>query len=97
MPAKAQARAGALPEVVEELLTLHYDPGYARSMERNYRGFAEARPLELPGWDAATLDRYLTNPEQALPHGKMLYDGLADAQQRRVGDHRFGQSGRRRG
>lgn len=34
-------------------------------------------------WDAATLDRYLTNPEQALPHGKMLYDGLADAQQRR--------------
>lgn len=52
---QAQARAGALPEVVEELLTQHYDPGYARSMERNYRGFADAQPLELPGWDAATL------------------------------------------
>lgn len=52
---QAQARAGALPEVVEELLTLHYDPGYARSMERNYAGFTDAQVLALPGWDAAAL------------------------------------------
>lgn len=34
-------------------------------------------------WDSATLDRYLQQPEQVIPQGKMLYDGLADAQARR--------------
>jgi len=27
-------------------------------------------------WDAATLDRYLADPKQAMPNTKMLYDGL---------------------
>lgn len=52
---QARARAGALPEVVEELLLQHYDPGYARSMERNYRGFAQAQALALPDAQPATL------------------------------------------
>ncbi len=52
---QAQARAGALREVVQELLTLHYDPGYSRSMERNYRGFADAQALELADWNPHAL------------------------------------------
>lgn len=30
-------------------------------------------------WDAETLRPYLTRPKQALPGGKMKYDGLPDA------------------
>jgi tRNA 2-selenouridine synthase len=45
-----RARAGERHAVVEELLTLHYDPVYERSMQRNYTQFAEA--LELPLADA---------------------------------------------
>ena len=33
-------------------------------------------------WDAATLDRYLTNPAAAVPHTIMTYGGLKDAQKR---------------
>ncbi|MEY4516155.1 MAG: hypothetical protein RL180_501 [Pseudomonadota bacterium] len=33
-------------------------------------------------WNAATLDAYLAQPEQAVPQGKMFYDGLTDPQQR---------------
>jgi tRNA 2-selenouridine synthase len=52
---QAMARAGALREVVQDLLAEHYDPGYQRSMERNFAGFATALPLDLPDGDAATL------------------------------------------
>jgi tRNA 2-selenouridine synthase len=52
---QAQARAGGLAGVVEDLLTLHYDPGYGRSMAGNYRGFAAAVALDLPDAGAATL------------------------------------------
>ncbi len=46
-----QAHAGELPAVVEELLTLHYDPVYTKSMQRNFAGFASAQVLDVP--DAA--------------------------------------------
>jgi tRNA 2-selenouridine synthase len=52
---QAQARAGRLAPVVEELLTLHYDPNYQRSMQRNFAGFDEARVIELPDAGEATL------------------------------------------
>ena len=35
-------------------------------------------------WDVATLDRYLADPEVALPNGKMLSDPLPDAAERRA-------------
>ncbi len=44
---QAQARSGELRAVVQELLTLHYDPGYRRSTERNYAGFAAAQQVDL--------------------------------------------------
>lgn len=42
---QAQVRAGQLEPVVRELLVKHYDPGYARSTERNFKGFAQARAI----------------------------------------------------
>ena len=38
---QAQVRAGDLSPVVQELLTLHYDPVYLQSMRRNFKGFDE--------------------------------------------------------
>ena len=52
---QAQARAGHLALVVEDLLATHYDPIYQRSMQRNFAGFAAAPTLELPDAAAATL------------------------------------------
>ena len=52
---QALAREGALREVVQELLTDHYDPGYQRSMQRNFSGFAAAQPLELADGAPETL------------------------------------------
>jgi tRNA 2-selenouridine synthase len=42
---QAQVRAGEIEPVVRELLVRHYDPGYASSTERNFRQFAQARPI----------------------------------------------------
>ena len=43
---------GALDELVVELLTQHYDPGYRGSSERNYSGFATAPTLAVDTADA---------------------------------------------
>jgi tRNA 2-selenouridine synthase len=45
------ARAGRTPEVVRELLTLHYDPVYAQSLERNFG--AEGQHLAALAWDGS--------------------------------------------
>ena len=39
------ARAGNIEPVVRELLTLHYDPVYLQSMQRNFRAFGQARSV----------------------------------------------------
>ncbi len=44
---QAAARQGRHAEVFLELMHLHYDPTYLRSMPRNFRGFESARLLEL--------------------------------------------------
>ena len=62
------ARAGDLPAVVEELLTLHYDPVYTRSMQRNFAQFGQALELDLPGGSDVTLAaaaRQITSPPPA--------------------------------
>ena len=40
-------RAGEISEVVQALLLQHYDPTYARSVERNFRGWPQALKAEL--------------------------------------------------
>ncbi|MDQ2780162.1 MAG: tRNA 2-selenouridine(34) synthase MnmH [Pseudomonadota bacterium] len=50
-----RARNGEIASVVQALLTLHYDPIYLRSMQRNFIRFEEAVPLTLADGKAATL------------------------------------------
>lgn len=52
---KAQARAGQWDELVADLLIHHYDPAYARSLERNYALTTEADTLTLPRADTDSL------------------------------------------
>jgi tRNA 2-selenouridine synthase len=42
---QAQVRAGEIEPVVRELLFKHYDPGYASSTARNFKGFAQAQAI----------------------------------------------------
>jgi tRNA 2-selenouridine synthase len=51
-----QARHDELPSVVQELLTLHYDPVYERSMQRNFANFTQWAVLALPDAGAPSLD-----------------------------------------
>jgi tRNA 2-selenouridine synthase len=51
-------RAGQTAHVVKELLLKHYDPSYARSVERNFRGWSQALELELK-------DRHATSVQAA--------------------------------
>ncbi|MHB8947611.1 MAG: tRNA 2-selenouridine(34) synthase MnmH [Rhodoferax sp.] len=40
---QAQVRAGNIASVVQELLSLHYDPSYLQSMQRNFVRYADAK------------------------------------------------------
>ena len=48
---QAQARAGAIREVVRDLLVSHYDPIYRQSMQRNFAGLD--KPLAVVEWDGS--------------------------------------------
>ncbi|MCA0325785.1 MAG: tRNA 2-selenouridine(34) synthase MnmH [Proteobacteria bacterium] len=48
-------RAGQTETVVRELLTLHYDPGYASSTRRNFARFDQALEVALPDRSPKTL------------------------------------------
>ena len=52
---QTEARAGRLAGVVDELLRLHYDPVYERSMQRNFVHFEQATPVLLDDGQPATL------------------------------------------
>jgi tRNA 2-selenouridine synthase len=43
---KAQVRSGHIENVVLELLTQRYDPGYVQSMKRNFAQYAQAQTIE---------------------------------------------------
>lgn len=52
---QAEASSGRISEVVEALLTQHYDPVYLQSMQRNYADFANAPVVAPADGDHATL------------------------------------------
>jgi tRNA 2-selenouridine synthase len=54
---QAKVRAGEVTDVVRELLVNHYDPGYAASIRRNFRHFADARTVTLADRSAAAMAR----------------------------------------
>ncbi len=51
---KALVHAGRSEQVVRELLTLHYDPGYAASIRRNFEHYADARAVRASTRSDAT-------------------------------------------
>lgn len=51
----ALVRAGRIPEVVQALLSQHYDPGYAASIRRNFAQYSRATPLALPDRSTGSL------------------------------------------
>jgi tRNA 2-selenouridine synthase len=48
-------RAGDVETVVRELLSKHYDPGYAASIQRNFRQFGSAQVIELADRSRASM------------------------------------------
>ena len=52
---QAQVRAGDVEPVVRELLLKHYDPGYAASIERNFKQYGSARALVPADRSAAAM------------------------------------------
>jgi tRNA 2-selenouridine synthase len=49
------AQEGHWTELVEKLLTQHYDPAYLRSTSHNFPRLKEARVLSLPALDQDSL------------------------------------------
>jgi cytochrome c len=49
-------------------------PGYAYSPANKDSGIV---------WTPEELDKYLTNPQEVVPHTKMIFPGLKDAQKRK--------------
>jgi tRNA 2-selenouridine synthase len=46
-----------MPELFQRLMEAHYDPAYARSISRNFRGYATAPKLDLGSLDVLELER----------------------------------------
>jgi tRNA 2-selenouridine synthase len=42
---QASVRAGEIAPVVQELLTLHYDPVYLQSMRRNFKQYEHSKMI----------------------------------------------------
>lgn len=66
----SKVRAGAMKEVVLELLKQHYDPMYSRSIGRNYKQFEQARPINLKNRNGEALHTAATellNTDEAMP------------------------------
>lgn len=61
-------RAGQVGEVVADLLALHYDPGYDRSMARHFRHYAQA-PVVAPDGVGAEAMAALADRLLAAPRG----------------------------
>jgi tRNA 2-selenouridine synthase len=50
-------QAGETPKVVTELLALHYDPAYTRSIARNFTQFKNAQIVEINHFDTSAFER----------------------------------------
>ena len=52
----SMVRQGQTVQVVKELLTLHYDPVYSASIQRNFALYGQATPCPLPNRSDAAMD-----------------------------------------
>ncbi len=65
---QASVRAGQVEPVVRELLTLHYDPVYLQSIQRNFQQFAEAKLIAPNGRSARAMAELATSMVSELAH-----------------------------
>jgi tRNA 2-selenouridine synthase len=54
---QAMARSGEFSPLVRELLDQHYDPGYTKSIQRNFARFADAAVIDLQDATPASLQQ----------------------------------------
>jgi tRNA 2-selenouridine synthase len=54
---QAQARSGRIAEAFLGLMHAHYDPGYLKSMQANFKGFGNAQSVVLADGEPGTLAR----------------------------------------
>lgn len=54
---QAKVQSGDIEPVVRELLVKHYDPGYAASIRRNFKRYAQAATVSLPDRSPASMAR----------------------------------------
>ena len=52
---QSRVRAGHIAGVVQELLTLHYDPVYLQSMRRNFSRYADAKIIAPDGYSTGAM------------------------------------------
>ena len=52
---QAKVRLGQIAPLVQELLSLHYDPVYLQSMRRNFKNFDEAQAITPNGYSVAAM------------------------------------------
>ncbi len=50
-----RVRAGQIADVVQDLLTLHYDPVYLQSMRRNFSHYADAKTIAPDGYSTGAM------------------------------------------
>ena len=58
---QAQVQAGDVAPVVQELLSLHYDPVYLQSMRRNFKSFEAAKTVTPKGYSIEAMRRLATH------------------------------------
>jgi cytochrome c len=56
--------------------------GRKSSSDQGYQ-YSDANKTANLTWDAATLDRYVTDPRAVIPGTKMVFIGISDEQKRR--------------
>ncbi len=63
---QARAAAGGVADVFLDLMRLHYDPGYLKSMQANFKGFGAAQRVPIEDGGAETLNRVASGLLQAF-------------------------------
>jgi tRNA 2-selenouridine synthase len=64
---KDHVRAGRFDAVVRDLLAVHYDPGYARSMRSNFARYDETKVLAAASRSTETFDRLARELGEGTP------------------------------
>jgi tRNA 2-selenouridine synthase len=74
---QAQAGAGLFAPVVQDLLTLHYDPSYQESMARNFVHFGNAKTIAPDDRAAGSMTRLATKIMRNMQAAKKIIGNIS--------------------